>query len=400
VVSLTPGLPRIRTAADGHRATQFELFFDLVFVFAVTQVTGLVHEEHSAIGVFQGLIVLGLLWWAWSSYTWLGNQAHADQGLIRGGMVVAMVAAFIVALTIPEAWHDRPGGLSAPIVLALAYLVIRVVHEALYFAAAGDDEGLRHQVALNLIPLSTGGFLLLAGALVGDGARTALWGAALTVDWIATYVTSLRGGGWRINSVEHWVERHGLIVIIAIGESVVAIGVGASGTPVDWRLLLGAVLGILLATAMWWLYFDVSAGAAERALQAHDPSRRVRAAIEAFTYLHFWMILGIVISAVGVEEALAHAADDGGLGGFTAACLYLGVATYLLGHVLSWLRLNGRCKVQRVLAAAVIVAATPLAAALQPLLALALLALVLAVLLAFETVYYAEIRTELARESI
>jgi low temperature requirement protein LtrA len=212
---------------------------------------------------------------------------------------------------------------------------------------------------------------------------------------VATYVTSLRGGGWRINSVEHWVERHGLVVIIALGESVVAIGEGASGTHVDWRLLLGASLGLLVATALWWLYFDVSAGAAERALQGHDPDRRVRAAIEAYTYLHFWMIFGIVMSAVGVEDALAHAGDDGGLGGFAAASLYLGVATYLLGHMLSWLRLNGRFKVQRLVTAAVIAAATPLAAAMQPLTALAVLALLLGVLLAVERVLYADLRTEL-----
>jgi low temperature requirement protein LtrA len=394
-ITTGPALPRIRIAGDGHRATQFELLFDLVFVFAITQVTGFVHETHTAVGVLQGLIVLGLLWWAWSSYTWLGNQAHADLGLIRGGMLAAMVAVFVVALTIPEAWHDVPGGLPSPTVLVAAYLVIRVVHEALYFLAAGDDTVLRHQVVLNLVPLSAGGALLVLGALAEDGARTALWAAALVVDWVATYVTSLRGGGWRINSVEHWVERHGLVVIIALGESVVAIGEGASGTHVDWRLLLGASLGLLVATALWWLYFDVSAGAAERALHGHDPDRRVRAAIEAYTYLHFWMIFGIVMSAVGVEDALAHAGDDGGLGGFAAASLYLGVATYLLGHMLSWLRLNGRFKVQRLVTAAVIAATTPLAASMQPLTALAVLALLLGVLLAVERVLYADLRAEL-----
>lgn len=398
MVGLTPARPLFRTAEGGHRATQFELFFDLVFVFAITQITAFVHETHTAVGVLQGLIVLGLLWWAWSSYTWLGNQAHADQGLIRGGMVVAMVAVFVVALTIPEAWDDRPGGLPAPLVLVVAYVVIRVVHEALYFAAAGEDSGLRHQVVLNLVPLVAGAALLLAGAAVDDSARTTFWAAALVVDWVATYVTSLRGGGWRINSVEHWVERHGLVVIIAIGESVVAIGLGAAGTPVDWRLLLGATLGILVATELWWLYFDVSSEAAERALHDHDPDRRVRAAIEAYTYLHFWMILGIVISAVGIEEALAHAGDDGGLGGFTAGCLYLGVTTYLAGHVLSWIRLNGMVKVQRAIAAAVIAAFTPLAAGMQALAALGVLALLLAVLVAVETVRYADVRAELARE--
>ncbi|MFN2536536.1 MAG: low temperature requirement protein A [Mycobacteriales bacterium] len=389
---------RVRIAGGGHRVTPFELFFDLVFVFAITQITAYVHETHTALGVLQGVIVLGLLWWAWSSYTWLGNQAHADEGLIRGGMVVAMVAVFVVALTIPEAWHDQPGGLPAPMVLVVAYVGIRVIHELLYLAASSDDAGLRHQLLLNLVPLVGGGALLVAGALVEDGARTALWTGALVVDWIATYVTSMQGGGWRINSVEHWVERHGLVVIIAIGESVVAIGVGASGTPVDWRLLLGAVLGMLVAAALWWLYFDLSAEAAERALEGYDPERQVRAAIEAYTYLHFWMILGIVVSAVGIEEALAHAGDEGALGGFSAGCLCLGVTAYLAGHVFSWLRLNGTFKVQRVATAAAVAAVTPLAAAMQALAALAMVALLLGVLVAYETVRYAAVRAELSRD--
>jgi len=391
---------RVRLAADGHRVTTFELFFDLVFVFAITQIAGSVAHEHSAVGVLRGAVLLGLLWWAWSSYAWLGNQAHADVGVIRLGMVVAMTAIFVVALTIPEAWHDAPGGLDGPIVLACAYIIIRLVHEALYAVAAEGDVGLRHQLVLNLLPLAVGGTLLLVGAAAGDGAQTGIWALALGLDWLITYVTSMRGGGWRIHSVEHWVERHGLVVILALGESIVAIGVGAAESPVSWPLIGGAVLGILVATSLWWLYFDVSAAAAERALHRRDPLARVRAAIESYTYLHFWMIFGIVVTAVGVEEALAHAAEGAALGAFAAGCLCLGPAIYLAGHVLSWIRLDRVVKVPRVVAAAALVIAWPLASALVPLAALLVVVGVLATLVTWETVRYAEVRADLAASRI
>ena len=395
--SLAPAAPqpRVRVAVDGHRVTPFELFFDLVFVFAITQVTGYIADTHTGLSIVQGGVVFGLLWWAWSSYAWLGNQAHADYGLIRLGMVPAMIAVFVVALSIPEAWHDEPGGLYAPAVLAVAYIVIRLVHEGLYVIAAAGDPGLRHQLALNLVPLTAGGILLLIGVGVNDTARTWVWAAALGVDWLLTYVTSMRGRGWRIHSIAHWVERHGLVVILALGESIVAIGVGASATRIDWELLVGASLGILVATAMWWLYFDISADAAERALHRRDPADQVQAAIEAYTYLHYWMILGIVITAVGIEEALAHANDSEALGGFAAGCLCLGPAAYLAGHVASWIRLDRVVKVQRVVAAAGLIVLWPVAASSPPLLAMALVAAALAAVVVFETLKYATVRREL-----
>jgi len=390
----------VRAAVDGHGVTPFELFFDLVFVFAVTQVTAHVVHSHTGLGIVQGAVLLGLLWWAWSSYTWLGNQAHADIGPIRLGMVGAMIAVFVVAISIPEAWHDEPGGLHGPTVLTLAYLAIRVIHEALYLLAAGDDRQLRHQLALNLVPLAGGGALLLLGTTVGDEARTALWAAALAVDWVLTYVTSMRGRGWRINSIDHWIERHGLVVILALGESVVAIGVGAAGMPLDTEVLVGASLGIIVAAALWWLYFDVSSIAAERALHRRDTDGRVRAAIESYTYLHYWSILGIVLTAVGVEGVLAHAMDRGGLGGFIAGCLTLGPALYLAGHVLSWVRLDSVVKTQRIVAIVVLGATWPAAAAAAPLTALALVSVELVALVTFESVKYADVRDELRAERL
>jgi low temperature requirement protein LtrA len=379
-------------AGESDRVTNFELFFDLVFVFAITQVTGHITAEHDAVGLVQGAILLGLLWWAWSAYAWLGNQARVDADSVRLGMFVAMVAVFVVALTIPEAWHDRPGGLDAPLVLVIAFLVVRVVHQVLYVAASRGDANLRRQLALNVLPLTAGGVLLVIGAVVGGAAQTAVWGIALAVDWVMTYVTSVVGRGWRIRSVSHWVERHGLIVILALGESVVAIGAGASGEAVDWNLIAGSAVALAVATALWWLYFDAAVDATEHVLERYAPERRVRIAIDAYTYLHYLMILGIVVAAVAIEEVFRRSHDHHGLGGFAAVCLCLGVATYLLAHVLSWVRLDGKLKMPRLIAACIIAALTPLCAAVSPLLALTLVAIALIALVGYENRRYAEFR--------
>ena len=227
-----------------------------------------------------------------------------------------------------------------------------------------------------------------------------LWALALGVDWALTYLTAARGGGWRINSVAHWVERHGLVIILALGESIVAIGVGASGSRLDWQLLAGAILGILIATALWWLYFDLTADAAERELLRLDPKRLVRVAIDSYSYAHFLLILGIVVTAVGIEEVLAHAHDRAGLGAFAAGCLFAGPATYLAGHVLAWVRLHGAVKGQRLVAALLLVALAPLAARIAPLAALSLAAAVLAALVLYETRRYAASRASLHEDEM
>jgi low temperature requirement protein LtrA len=193
--------------------------------------------------VVQGLLLLALLWWTWSAYAWLGNQARADEGVLRAGMAVAMAAIFVVALTVPEAWQDAPGGLNGPLVLVGAYLLVRCVHLILYGVAAAGDRGLRRQLAITWVPLLAGAALLIAGALVGGWAQTLLFAGALLVDWVGVYLTS-RQGNWRLHSAGHWTERHGNFIILAIGESVVAIGAGAAAQPISAPLLLGAVLGV------------------------------------------------------------------------------------------------------------------------------------------------------------
>lgn len=157
-----------RPTGEDHQVTTFELFFDLVYVFALTQVTHFMAEEHSAYGVLQGLLILALLWWTWGGYTWLGNQARADEGILRAGMVVAMAAVFVVGLTIPEAWDDASGGLNGPVVLVSAYLLVKFIHLTVYSVAARDDTALRRQLAVTWLPTLTGAALLIAGVLLGE----------------------------------------------------------------------------------------------------------------------------------------------------------------------------------------------------------------------------------------
>ena len=178
---VTPSGCRVRPrGGESARVTTFELFFDLVYVFAFTQVSGLMADTHSALGVLQALVVLGLLWWMWCSYSWLGNQAPADRGVVQAGMGLAMIAVFIVALAIPEAYDDLPGGWYAPLVVALAYLFVRIVHATLYVIVAGEDRALRRQVlgtqVVALVPSATA---LIVGALIGGAAQTWIWLARL-----------------------------------------------------------------------------------------------------------------------------------------------------------------------------------------------------------------------------
>jgi low temperature requirement protein LtrA len=276
-------------------------------------------------------------------------------------------------------------------VFVVGYLVVRGVHLAVYSVAARDDAGLRHQVAISWFWLALGGALLLAGALLGGWQETALFAAALTVDWGGTYVTS-REGDWRIHSARHWTERYGLFVILAIGESIVAIGVGAADQAISIPLLLAAGLGVAASIGLWWLYFDVVSVAAEERFHEATGAERVRMAVEAYTYGHFPIIAGIIVAAIGVEGVLAHAGDGEALGAFYAVPLYGGVALYLAGHSFFKRRVLGHTGRERPLAVAALLLTLPLAIVVPPVAALAGVVVILGALIAVESVRYADLR--------
>src|SRR5918996_2262069 len=239
-----------------HRVRPLELFFDLVFVFAITQVTGLMSSDPTWEGLGRGLLVLAAIWWAWASYSWLTNTIDPDLPVGRLSVLAAMAAMLIVALAVPEAFG------SDALLFAGAYLLVRALHIVVY-ASAADEVSVRATMRA-LAPTSIAAPALLVGAGFLDGAeQAAVWCLALAIDYSGPYV---RGVAGLTVSPAHFAERYGLIVIIALGESIVAIGVGAAGLELGAGVILAAVLGMVLAAGLWWAYFDYVARAAERRL--------------------------------------------------------------------------------------------------------------------------------------
>jgi low temperature requirement protein LtrA len=391
----------VHTTDDSHRVTSLELFFDLVFVYGLTQVTALMaaHEPtwHKAL---EGLLVLALLWFAWSGFAWLGNQAKADEGVLRLGLVLAMVCVFLVALAIPNAFGETEGTLDAGLLLVVSLIVARAVHLTVYLIAAGDDLGLRRQLLIGAVPIAAWAMLLLVGAELDGGWRLALWALALLVDYVGVFV-SARAGGWRLNAASHFAERHGLIVIIAIGESIVSIGVGATALPLTGPVLVAVLLGFTISVTLWWSYFDVVAPVAERVLTRARGKERAWLARDSYTYWHFPMVVGIVYTALGMKKVVNYVADTSHhdlsdpLGTVSLVALYGGVVIYLIAHIgFRWRNVNSLNR-QRLVLAVLLVALLPLGAYVPALVALAVLAGLMVALITYEALTLAEARQAL-----
>jgi low temperature requirement protein LtrA len=406
----TPGAarPRRRPRAhivptgEQHAVTTLELFFDLVFVFAFTQVTAFMADDLGVRGVLRGLVLFALLWFVWCSYTWLGNQARADEGVVRLAMIVAMGATFLVALAIPEAWGDEGGGISAPVVLAVALAVVRIVHLGVYAVAALGDAGLRTQLVRTAIPVGTAVTLLVVGAVVGGPAQTVLWAAALVVDYTGVY---LSGTDWRLPAPGHFAERYGLIVIIALGESIIAVGVGVADLPLTVPMIAAAILGLVVSVALWWAYFDVVAPVAERELRRREGTERVRLARDSYTYLHFPMVAGVIYLALGVKKVAEYVGDESHhtltdpLPAIALWALYGGVVAYLVAHLGFRLRNVGSINRPRAVVAVVLLLAPLAVRPLPALAALAVLAAVLVALIVYEVLRYADARAAVRAEA-
>jgi low temperature requirement protein LtrA len=387
--SSEPHAPRLSAARrEGERVTPLELFFDLIFVLAITQCTALMSHHPTWSGLIQGLLVLGVLWWAWVGYAWLTSVIDPEEGAVRLIMFGAMAALLIVSLAVPEAF----GALA--LTFALAYGVFRVAHIGLFMLASPDDDALRHSV-LGLTGSTALAVVLLIAASLFDGlAQGALWALALFLDMALPYFFGTEG--WKLVP-RHFAERHGLIVIIALGESIVAIGVGAAGA-----LSLGigtvAVLGVGLAAAMWWIYFDVVALISARRL-AEAAQGRVQNALarDSYSYIHLALVAGIVLTALGLKTSIAHFDDH--LAAVPAFALLGGVAVYLLGLVGFRYRHVHTINRRRLLLAIVLLILVPVATALPALISLAIADILIWALIAFETRGYDERRDQLRREA-
>ena len=366
------------------RVTPLELFFDLVFVFAFTQVTSLMSADPTAGGVLRGMLVLGALWWAWEGYAWLTNTIDADEGGVRLAVLAVVGALLILSLAVREAFG------SSAILFGAAYFIVRALHLVLYSIAGRDDPDLLGAVR-RFAPTATLGPTLILVAGFSDGAgQYALWALALAID----YLGALRGhsAGWRV-SAHHFVERHGLIVIIALGESIVAIGVGATGEPLGAGVVVAALLGICIAASLWWAYFDWVSILVESRLASATGVARAALARDAYAYLHLPMVAGVVLFALGLKKALAHVGDE--LATVAALSLTGGVALYLLAHVGVRFRIGGGLGHGRPTAVLLLAALIPLSLAASALVALALVAAVCTALIAYEALRYRESRARI-----
>jgi low temperature requirement protein LtrA len=362
---------------SGQRVTPLELFFDLVFVFAITQVTGFLADNPTRVGLLRGLMLLAALWWAWAAYAWLTNTLNPEEGAVRLAVFGSIAAMLIAALAAPNAFGANG------VAFGIAYFIVRALHLVLYaIAGRGDRELLR--AILRIVPSAILGPALLVAAGFFDGAQQiAMWAAALAVDYLGVLVGHMRG--WRV-SPEHFVERHGLVVIIALGESIVAIGVGSAGIPLDAGRIMAALLGIGVVAALWWSYFDWVAFVAQARLAEATGVERAALARDLYSYLHLPMVAGIVLFALGLKTTLADVGSP--LPMIPAIGLCGGLALYLLAHVLLRLRIGGGLGRGRPVATILLLALLPVAGAVPALAALGLVAGVCAALIAYEALRY------------
>jgi low temperature requirement protein LtrA len=370
-----------RARADTEeRVTPLELFFDLIFVFAITQVTGFVAADPTWAGLAKGLLVLGVLWWAWAAYAWLTNTIDPEEGAVRLAMFAAMGSMLIASLAVPDVFGDDA------LMFACAYAFVRIAHLALYAIAGAGDRDLLAAVARLGIGTAIGVSLLFVASALDGRVQVTVWAIALILDLLGAYIGG--GRGWRL-SAGHFAERHALIVIIALGESIVALGLGAT-TALSTGVVLAALLGLAVAAAMWWAYFDVVALVAERRLRETTGGAQLAMARDSYSYLHLPMVAGIVLFAVGVKKTLGDVGEPLKL--VPAVALCGGIALYLVAHILFRLRNVRSLNRQRLVVSAALLALIPLAVEVAALATLGLVALLCVALIAYEAIRFAEAR--------
>jgi low temperature requirement protein LtrA len=377
---------------EEERVTPLELFFDLVFVLALTQCTALMAAVPTWEGLAQALLIMALLWWSWGGYAWLTSVLDPEEGAVRLVMFAAMAAFLVCALCVPTAFDDDA------LLFAGAYGVVRAAHIGLFTLASRDDPELRHSVFTLAMSTAISVGLLVGASAADDVLQGAIWAVAIVLDFAGPYFFGAEG--WRIMP-EHFAERFGLIVIIALGESIVAIGAGAQ-VGIDAGVVAAAVLGIAGAAALWWLYFDVVAIVATRRLAKAKPGLEQNSiGRDSYGYLHFPMIAGIVLGAMGLKKTIGDVDDPLKL--VPAVALFGGAAIYLLAHVAFRLRNVHTLNRQRLAAAVLLCALIPLGEEIPSLASLAILVGVLAALIAYEAIRFSDardrIRHELAREA-
>ncbi|WP_396599682.1 low temperature requirement protein A [Frigoribacterium sp. R86507] len=296
------GSARVEPAS---RATPLELFFDLVYVFAFTQVTHLMADGENLQSVLGGLAVLGVLWWSWASHAWLANQQIADRGPVRVGIFVAIAIVLVLSIAIPQVYSHDDEGHAGALLFAIGFVTLSLVYTAVNLVAGRGDAALRRQVlrtmGITLVPVAAA---LISGALLGGTAQLVLWLTAVAIEGVTIFATS-QGGAWQLPSAAHYAERHGLVVILALGESIISIGLGASHAPLSPTIVIAALSAVSISLGMWWVYFSRISPAAERHISTLSGNRRTSTATIG-TYLHLGIVAGILLVSLGLGSALEH----------------------------------------------------------------------------------------------
>ena len=369
-----------------HSVTPRELFFDLVFVFAFTQVATLLSDDPTFAGIGRGVLVVAALWWPWTAYAWLTNTVDPEEGFVGAALLVALIAMFLAALAVPGVFGDDG------VLFGAAFLVVVAMHLALY-ALAGRGHRDLFAAVLRLAPWTLLGavLILVAGFGFADGARIWLWVAALA----CTYVGAGLSGstGWRVYP-SHLAERYGLVLIIALGEAFVAIGIGATGVGIGVGEVVAAILGLLIATSFWLAYFDFFSIRGERMLAELRGPDRIALARDVYAYAHLPMIVGIVLFAFAMKTIVAHVGEE--LDFAVAFALCGGSALYLLTYSGIRIRIERRVRLSsgRFVAALALLLALPLATVIPALAALAVVTAVWLALHTYELVLWREARAE------
>jgi low temperature requirement protein LtrA len=372
-----------RVVGEEHSVTPLELFFDLVFVFALTQVTTLLADDLTWVGMLRGFAVLAVVWWAWVGYSWLTNSIQIDDDIAsRLVIMLAMAAMLVAGLAVPAAFG------AYAVLFGVAYFVVRILHVLLYAVTTRSDPQVFRAV-LRLMPgMLVGATLILIAGFVPPGpARAALWAVAIIIDFAAPLLAGTRG--WKIDP-GHFAERHGLILIIALGESLIALGVSASGEELTAGVVTAAALGVVVVCAMWWLYFDVVAVAAEHMLTSLSGRAQAAMARDSYSYIHLFMVFGIVLVALGLKKSLLDI--EAPLKSVVSVALFGGTALYLVAHIVFRIRNMGTLNVQRLVVAVVMLALIPMGMRLPSLTSLVILTVVLVGLVAYEAVRFRETR--------
>src|SRR4051812_38117238 len=357
------------SAPNERRTTPIELLWDLVFVFAITQVTALLTHDLTWRGFGHAMLVIALVWWAWSAFVWAANAADPDSAALRAILLAGMLLIFVAGLAIPYAFSDHAA------LFAVTYAAVRLLHLALYAQSSRQGNASWAAISGFAVTVLVGMALLIAGSLLDTTWQAVLWTAAAAIDYAGpAWLTRERLRGLQYVAVSHFAERYGLFVIICLGESIVAIGVAASGRPLDAALVGAIALGLLVTIALWWIYFDRFSATAEEHLRDHDDP--VLAAADAYSYLHLPLVAGIIVFAVGAKLLIHDSGEP--LDDAARLALCGGVALYLVAHAafqlriareLEWAKLGTACALLAVYALSGDVAGWGVAAVVAGLLA-------------------------------